>query len=57
MDNFLGLKTNTIVSAFQLKYLNNPVSINTFQEIIEEFNSLDVSKRSKVKNSQNELLK
>ena len=47
MNNAFGLRTNTIVSDNQLKYLNNPISISKFQEILSTFNSLDENIKSK----------
>lgn len=59
MNNPFGLKTNTIVSSHQLKYLNNPISIARFQEILTEFNSLDerIETKNIIKNNFGESLR
>lgn len=58
MNNAFGLRTDTIVSDNQLKYLNNPISISKFQEILTNFNSLDENIKSKgiIKNAFGESL-
>lgn len=59
LKNVFGLLSTTIVSMHQLKYLNNPISIGRFQELLNKFNELDenINSRNRIQNTFGENLR
>ena len=59
MTNILGIRGNAITSTFSLSSLDNPVSIEKFQELLIEFNNLDVQSEvtGLLKNSEGKTIK
>jgi hypothetical protein len=58
ITNQYGLKTNAIVSAYELKRLNSSIAIEQFNQLIDAFNNIDrnVLTANKIQNAYGEPL-
>jgi len=54
--NHIGLFTNQITSTFPISSLNSPVNIDKFQELLANFNEVDVVSKEKIRNPEGKLL-